>query len=207
MNMDLGLQDGEKIVIIVDGFSLYSTSKSLGFEVDYKSILRLFKEQAYVQSAHYIVAFSENEDYSPVKPLTDYLEFNGYSVTKKAIREFSDPQSGARQIKDSIMVEFTLAMIEAADLKVDHIVLFTHRADYAAAITSVQKKGVRVTVVSSLKGEGKVADELRRKADNFIEISDIAPYIQRVNKVPKPESNVTVVRKESRTVAYAGGSV
>src|SRR3546814_14384514 len=71
--------------------------------------------------------------------------------------------------------------------KVDHILLFSGDGDFRRLVEALQRRGVRVTVISTIKAQPPmVADELRRQADNFIELYDLAPHIQR--SAPSPRS-------------------
>jgi uncharacterized LabA/DUF88 family protein len=62
----------------------------------------------------------------------------------------------------------------------DHMVLFSGDGDFRALVEAVQRKGARVTVVSTLKGQsGSISDELRRQADAFVDLADLGDLIGR----------------------------
>jgi len=64
----------------------------------------------------------------------------------------------------------------------DLMVLFSGDGDFRSLVESIQRKGVRVAVVSTISTQPPmVADELRRQADEFI---DLAHLIQRIGRDP-----------------------
>ncbi|MCO5135623.1 MAG: NYN domain-containing protein, partial [Phyllobacteriaceae bacterium] len=88
----------EKIVLLIDGANLYATSRSLGFDIDYKRMLRYFEKKAYLLRAYYYTALIEDQEYSSIRPLIDWLDYNGYRVITKPTKEFTDA-SGRRKVK------------------------------------------------------------------------------------------------------------
>ena len=134
--------------------------------------------------AYYYSAVLETEEYSPLKPLTDWLAYNGYSLVTKAAKESTDA-AGRRRVKSNMDIEIAMDMLELAD-KIDHVVLFSGDSDFRRLVDAVQRKGVRVSVVSSIRtSPPMVADELRRQADQFIELSEIAPEFTRRQTEPR----------------------
>jgi uncharacterized LabA/DUF88 family protein len=60
-------------------------------------------------------------------------------------------------------------------------VLFSGDGDFRRLVEAIQRRGVRVTIVSTIRSKPPmVADELRRQADNFVELLDLQPSIQRI---------------------------
>ena len=168
----------ERLALFIDGANLYAAARSLGFDVDYKRLLELFAKKGRLIRAFYYTTLIEDQEYSPIRPLIDWLDYNGYSMVTKPIKEFTDSQ-GRRKTKGSVDIDLAIDALEMAD-KVDHIMLFSGDGDFRRLVDAVQRKGVRVTVVSTIKAQPPmVADELRRQADNFIELLDLAPHIQR----------------------------
>lgn len=163
----------EKTAMFIDGANLYAASRSLGFDVDYKAMLTYFKRLTNVVRAYYYSAVLKNEaDYSPLKPLTDWLAYNGYALVTKDAKEFTD-SLGRHRVKGNMDVEIACDMLELAPV-IDHMVLFSGDGDFRRLVEDVQRKGVRVTVISSVRTQPPmVADELRRQADDFIDIVDI----------------------------------
>ena len=181
----------ERVALFIDGANLYSASRNLGFDVDYRNLLEYFRKRANTIRAYYYSAVLETEEYSPLKPLTDWLAYNGYSLVTKAAKEFTDA-TGRRRVKGNMDIEIAVDMLELAD-KLDHVVLFSGDADFRRLVEAVQRKGVRVSVVSSIRtSPPMVADELRRQADQFVELSEIAPEFTR--RQTEPRARPTGVR-------------
>lgn len=178
------IKSSERCALFIDGANLYAASRNLGFDIDYRSLLQFFSDRSYLVRAYYYSALLDTEEYSPLKPLTDWLAYNGFSLVTKTAREFTDSQ-GRRRIKGNMDVELAVDMMELAS-SVDHVVLFSGDSDFRRLVESVQRRGVRVTVVSSVRTQPPmVADELRRQADTFIELADIAPeFTRRVGDRP-----------------------
>jgi uncharacterized LabA/DUF88 family protein len=173
----------EKIALFIDGSNLYSSAKALGFDVDYKNLLQVFSDSGKLVRAFYYTALLEDQDYSPIRPLVDWLDYNGYTMVTKPAKSFTD-SAGRRKIKGNMDMELAIDMLEMAD-HLDHAVLFSGDGDFRRLVEAVQRKGIRVTVVSTFRSSPPmVADELRRQADHFIELQDIASKISRSS--PKP---------------------
>ena len=153
----------EKVALFIDGANLYSASRNLGFDVDYRNLLEYFRKRAHVIRAYYYSAVLETEEYSPLKPLTDWLAYNGYTLVTKPAKEFTD-SAGRRRVKGNMDIEVAVDMLELAPA-IDHAVLFSGDSDFRRLVEAVQRKGVRVSVVSSIRTTPPmVADELRRQA-------------------------------------------
>ncbi len=168
----------EKLAIFIDGANLYAAAKSLAFDIDYKKLLTFISGQSRLVRAFYYTALIEDQEYSPIRPLIDWLDYNGYTMVTKPAKEFTD-HAGRRKVKGNMDIELAIDMMEIAD-KVDHVVLFSGDGDFRRLLESVQRKGVRVTVVSSIRTQPPmVADELRRQADNFLDLMDLAEFIER----------------------------
>jgi uncharacterized LabA/DUF88 family protein len=179
----------ERLAIFIDGANLYGASKALGFDIDYKSLLRWGARSGRLVRAMYYTALAEEQEYSPLRPLVDWLDYNGYTMVTKPIREVVDA-NGRRRLKTNTDVELAVDMMAIAD-KVDHIMLFSGDGDFRRLVEAVQQKGVRVTVVSTLRSNPPmIADELRRQADNFLDLQDLASEIERKQdqrRMPPPE--------------------
>jgi uncharacterized LabA/DUF88 family protein len=168
----------EKAALFIDGANLYSASRNLGFDVDYRAMLNFFRSRVNVLRAYYYSAVLETDEYSPLKPLTDWLAYNGYALVTKPAKEFIDA-GGRRRVKGNMDIELAIDMLELAD-KVDHAILFSGDSDFRRLVEAVQRRGVKVSVVSSIRtSPPMVADELRRQADQFVELIDIAPEFTR----------------------------
>ena len=174
----------ERIALFIDGANLYSASRNLGFDVDYRSLLETFRKQGHLIRAYYYSAILDTEEYSPLKPLTDWLAYNGYSLVTKPAREYTDSY-GRRRIKGNMDIELAIDMMELAP-RIDHAVLFSGDSDFRRLVEAVQRTGVRVSVVSSVRtSPPMVADELRRQADQFLELADIAASFTRRQVEPR----------------------
>ncbi len=173
----------ERTALFIDGANLYSASRHLGFDIDYRDLLGYFRARSNVVRAYYYSALLDTEEYSPLRPLTDWLAYNGYSLVTKTAREFTDA-SGRRRIKGNMDVELAVDMLELAP-RIDHAVLFSGDSDFRRLVEAVQRHGVRVSVVSSIRtNPPMVADELRRQADQFLELAEIgAEFTRRASDV------------------------
>ena len=156
----------EKMALFIDGANLYATAKSLGFDIDYKRLLSEFHSRGYLLRAFYYTAVTEDQEYSSIRPLIDWLDYNGYSVVTKATKEFVD-QTGRRKVKGNMDIELAVDAMEIAG-SIDHMVLFSGDGDFRSLVEAVQRRGVRVTVVSTISTQPPmVAAELRRQADSL----------------------------------------
>ena len=170
--------EADRTALFIDGANLYAASRHLGFDVDYRNLLEFFRHKTNVVRAYYYSALLDNEEYSPLRPLTDWLAYNGYNLVTKTAREFTDA-NGRRRVKGNMDVELAVDMLELAP-RIDHAVLFSGESDFRRLIEAVQRQGVRVTVISSVRtNPPMVADELRRQADQFLELAEIAPEFTR----------------------------
>ncbi|MEM8935602.1 MAG: NYN domain-containing protein [Pseudomonadota bacterium] len=182
----LGLREDERAALFIDGANLYKAARGLGFDIDYKSLLEQSRNACKLVRASYYTAIQEDrdQDYSPLRPLVDWLDYNGYTMVAKPTREFTDAQ-GRKRFKGSTDVELAVDMMVLAE-RVDHLILFSGNGDFRRAIEAVQSKAVRVTVISTIKSSTPMAsDELRRQADSFIDLSDLAKIIGRASGAPQ----------------------
>ena len=169
----------ERIGLFIDGSNLYAAAKALAFDIDYKRLLELFAAKGHLIRAFYYTALIEDQEYSPIRPLIDWLDYNGYTMVTKPTKEFTDA-FGQRKIKGNMDIELAIDVMEMAE-HLDHVVLFSGDGDFRRLVEAIQRRGVRVTVVSTIRSKPPmVADELRRQADNFLELLDLQPSIQRV---------------------------
>src|SRR5436189_2571303 len=168
----------EKIALFIDGANLYATAKTLGFDIDYKRLLREFQSRGYLRRAFYYTAVIEDQEYSSIRPLIDWLDYNGYTVVTKATKEFID-QTGRRKVKGNMDIELAVNAMELAG-HIDHMVLFSGDGDFRSLVEAVQRRGVRVTVVSTVATQPPmIADELRRQADIFVDITEMRHKVGR----------------------------
>lgn len=162
----------ERIALFIDGANLFSTTRALGFDIDFKKLLGLFRARGRLVRAFYYTAILDDQEFSSIRPLVDWLDYNGFTVVTKPAKEFVDSQ-GRRKIKGNMDIELTVGALAMADAA-DHIVLFTGDGDFRALVSALQVMGKRVSVFSTLQTHpAMVADELRRQADQFIDIGDM----------------------------------
>jgi uncharacterized LabA/DUF88 family protein len=168
----------ERLALFIDGANLYSSARALGLEIDFRKLLKEFQGRGRLIRASYYTALVESDDYSPIRPLVDWLAYNGFTVVKKAAREYTD-REGRKRHRGNMDVELTVDMLETA-AHADHIVLFSGNGDFRRLVEAVKARGVRVSIVSTnTSSPPMVADDLRREADAFIELEDIAEMIAR----------------------------
>ena len=172
------IHPSERIAIFIDGANLYSAAKGLAFDIDYRKLLEEFKKHGRLVRAYYYTALVEDKDFSPIRPLVDWLDYNGYTLVTKPAREYTDA-TGRRRFKGDMDVEIAVDMLQMAPA-LDHIFLFSGDGDFVPTVEAVQKKGVRVSVVSTIKSNPPmVADDLRRAADAFLDLADLTALIGR----------------------------
>ena len=136
--------------------------------------------------AFYYTALLENDEYSPIRPLVDWLDYNGFTMVTKPAREYTD-SAGRRKVKGNMDIELAVNAMELAP-HVDHIVLFSGDGDFRKLVESLQRQGVRVSVVSTVRSQPPmISDELRRQADNFIELDDLKDVVGRPQRDPAQE--------------------
>ncbi len=167
-----------KIAVLIDGANLHATSKTLGFDIDYKRLLKEFQSRGTLLRAIYYTAIIEDQEYSSIRPLIDWLDYNGYTVVTKATKEFIDA-SGRRRVKGNMDIELAVDAMELAE-HVDQIVLFSGDGDFRPLVGALQRRGVRVTVVSTISSQPPmIADDLRRQADVFTDLVELKSKVGR----------------------------
>lgn len=181
------LDKRERVVLFIDGANLYATSKAIGIDIDYRRLLTEFQSKAFLLRAYYYTALIEDQEYSSIRPLIDWLDYNGYTVVTKPAKEFTDSM-GRRKIKGNMDIELTVEALEMAE-HYDHMFLFSGDGDFTALVASLQRRGKKVTIVSTMTSQTPmVSDDLRRQADHFIDIADLA---KSVGRAPLPDRSVT----------------
>jgi uncharacterized LabA/DUF88 family protein len=188
----------DKIAVFIDGANLYATAKTLGFDIDYRKLLKEFQARGNLLRAFYYTALVEDQEYSSIRPLIDWLDYNGYTVVTKPVKEFTD-STGRRKVKGNMDIELAVDAMELAQ-HIDHMILFSGDGDFRSLVQAIQRRGVRVSVVSTITTQPPmVSDDLRRQADDFI---DLATLQARVGRDPNDR-----VPREPRQYPAAGSAM
>jgi uncharacterized LabA/DUF88 family protein len=168
----------EKIALFVDGANLYATSKALGFDIDYRKMLKAFQKRGYLLRAYYYTALIEDQEFSSIRPLVDWLDYNGYKVVTKPAKEFTDAM-GRRKIKGNMDMELAIDAMSLVDV-VDHFVVFSGDGDFRVLVEALQRKGRKVSIVSTISSNPPmISDDLRRQCDHFIDVVSLKDEIGR----------------------------
>ena len=168
----------EKIALFIDGANLYATSRALGFDIDYRKLLSGFQKRGYLVRAYYYTALVEDQEYSSIRPLIDWLDYNGFKVVTKPAKEFTD-STGRRKIKGNMDIELTVDALELAEY-VDHYVIFSGDGDFRTLVEALQRRGRKVSIVSTMSSQPPmISDDLRRQADNFIDLMSLKSELGR----------------------------
>lgn len=180
--MDIDPRD--RVVAFIDGANLYATSKAIGIDIDYRRLLEEFQRRCRFLRAYYFTAYVEDQEFSSIRPLIDWLDYNGYTVVTKPAKEFTDA-TGRRKVKGNMDIEMTVDALELAP-HFDHFFLFSGDGDFTALVSALQRKGKKVTVASTLSTPTPmIADELRRRADFFLDVQDLANEFGRPPQAPR----------------------
>ena len=168
----------QRSALFIDGANLYAATKALGFDIDYRRLLKEFQSRDNLLRAFYYTAIVEDQEYSSIRPLIDWLDYNGYKVITKPAKEFTDSM-GRRKVKGNMDIELAVDAMEMAE-HIDHLVLFSGDGDFRSLVEAVQRRGVRVTVVSTISSQPPmIADELRRQADVFTDLVQLQSKLGR----------------------------
>ena len=190
----------DKIALFIDGANLHATCRALGFDVDYKRLLKEFEGRGALLRAFYFTTIIEDQEYSSVRPLIDWLDYNGYSVVTKPTKEFVDA-GGRRKVKGNMNIELAVNAMELAG-HIDQMVLFSGDGDFRALLEAMQRRGVHVTVVSTNTSQPPmVADELRRQADVFVDLAELKP---KLGRDPSERPGPREIRQQSPQLASRG---
>jgi uncharacterized LabA/DUF88 family protein len=193
------MSSSNRIALFIDGANLHATSKALGFDIDYRRLLTEFQSRGTLVRAFYYTAIIEDQEYSSIRPLIDWLDYNGYTVVTKATKEFRDA-SGRRKVKGNMDIELAIDAMELAD-HIDQMVLISGDGDFRSLVEAVQRHGVHVTVISTIATQPPmIADELRRQADVFTDLGELQAKIERdQSERPTPRLDQPHDRRGQRT--------
>lgn len=186
-----------RLALFIDGVKFHATAKTLGFEIDYKKLLDEFSERGRLLRAFYYTTVMDELDYCTVRPLVDWLDYNGFTVVTKPIKEFLD-DAGRRRAKANMDIDLAVGAMDIAD-HVDEIVLFSGDGSFRPLVAALQRRGVRVTIVSTVACEPPIlADELRRQADEFIDLADLQAKLGRASSTPRATAQHPIIPVERR---------
>ncbi|MFA9459846.1 NYN domain-containing protein [Thiohalorhabdus methylotrophus] len=174
------LDSNDRTGLFIDGPNFHGSSRDMGFDVDYQALLNFFRQRAKLTRAFYYTALDVSGEHTPLKPLVDWLSYNGYIVVTKPTKEFKNG-NGNRRIKGNMDIELAIDMLNLAQY-LDHAILFSGDGDFRRLVDAVQQRGVKVTVLAS---SDVTADELRRQADQFVELADFRPQIERFGETTR----------------------
>jgi uncharacterized LabA/DUF88 family protein len=190
----------DKIALFIDGANLHATCRALGFDVDYKRLLKEFQSRGALLRAFYFTAIIEDQEYSSVRPLIDWLDYNGYTVVTKPTKEFVDA-GGRRKVKGNMNIELAVNAMDLAG-HIDRMFLFSGDGDFRPLLEAMQRRGVHVTVVSTNASQPPmVADELRRQADVFVDLMELKP---KLGRDPSERPGLREMRQQSPQLASRG---
>lgn len=169
----------ERVAVFIDGANFYQAARALGFDVDYRRLLGAFGAACRLTRIYYYTALLDEQEYSPLRPLVDWLQYNGFTMVTKPLKEFTEAATGRRKYKGNMDVDIAVDIMEMA-AHLDHVVLISGDGDFRRLVEAVQRRGVRVTVISTMRtSPPMIADELRRQADLFIDLVELQPIVAR----------------------------
>ena len=176
----------ERVALFIDGANTHHAIRALGFSIDYKRLLALFRSKCQLVRAYYFTAtHDDEEEHSTIRPLIDWLDYNGFTVVTKPTKRFTDAD-GYRKIKGNMDVEIAVEAMQLAD-RIDHAVILSGDGDFVSLVEALQERGKRVSVISTLVSKpAMIADELRRQADQFIDLADLEPLVARDARPTEP---------------------
>ena len=192
----------DRLALFIDGANFHAAAKALAVDIDYRRLLDEFRQRGVLTRAYYYTALLETEEFSPLRPLVDWLDYNGFTMVTKAAREYTD-REGRKRWRGDMDIEIAVDMLELAP-RCDHMVLFSGDGDFRCLVEALQRKGVRVTVVSTLKSQPPmVSDDLRRQADAFIDLADLVELIGRParERPPRVARDGTLLTRNRRATA------
>ena len=192
----------ERTALFIDGANLHAAARSLELDIDYKHLLDYFAKSGRLIRALYYTAIVEEQEYSSLRPLIDWLDYNGFFVVTKTAKEFTD-SLGRRKVKGNMDIELAVDAMEMSE-HLDHIVLFSGDGDFRRLIEALQRKGCRVTVVSTTRSQPPIAaDELRRQADLFLDLADIGTFFKRDEEAREAAQARRALRESQRLAETA----
>src|SRR6266566_1791882 len=160
----------KRIAIFVDGSNLSASSRAAGFRIDFAKVLKHWQNEGQVQDASYFTALPPKDVPSPLRTLTDWLQYNGWFLITKEVKDHLGAD-GIFKIKGNMDVEIAVKAMSLSD-RITDLVLFSGDGDFRYLIEALQHKGICVTVVShfSRGDDCQISDDLRRQANVFLDL-------------------------------------
>ena len=172
----------ERLAVFIDGGSLSAAVTALEFEVDFGKISRFFRDACNLVRIYFYAQVPEEG--GSIRPLIDWLDYHNYSVTAKTGRTLVEEGRKARTRGD-FAVDLAVEAMRVGR-NVDHLVLVCGDYRYRALVAGLQQMGRRVSVISTLQPRPIVDAELRRQADQFIDLLELKPHFERKRAVAIP---------------------
>ena len=172
----------ERTSIFIDGRSLFHTARKLDFEVDLSKFSQYFASKFQLVRCSYYTPVSEER--TPLHNILDWLSYNGFTVSTRVFSPDNHPPSISSLMSVDI-IEQTLGNGYAGDepYALQHVVIVSGDGDYCPVVKFLKSRSIRVSVMSSLETEPlSISEELRRLADNFIELDDLRSELERHKK-------------------------
>lgn len=176
-------------LVLIDGSNLYEGAKASRITIDYARLLDLLNDDGLLLRAYYFTALMDKSIESNVRKTVDWLSHNGYICVTKEAKQYPVTETyidgglvktrTVTKLKGNVDIEIaSYAFIQAARMKLTELWLFSGDGDFTLMVKELQEQyTMKVYVVSSL---GMVSNDLRRQADKFINLTDIADDIRRL---------------------------
>lgn len=171
----LDISNDDKTLVLIDGANMYATTKALGFDIDFSKFYQEINQSCNLLRIYYYTALLEDNERILIKPLVDWLTYNNYTMVTKPAKVIIN-SDGVRKIKGNMDVEIAVDAIDiiASNSLIGNLVLCTGDGDFVSLVKVLQRRGVQVTVLSSIYTHPAMcADDLRKQADTFVELNDL----------------------------------
>lgn len=173
-----------KTALFIDGSNTHATAKALRLDIDYARVRAYYKDTL-LRAYYYTAVLPDTEGFVSIKPLIDYLSYNGYSVVTKPTKTYTDEVTGQTRVKGNMDLDIAVQAMQIAPY-IQHAVFFTGDGDFKPLILAMQGIGVRCDVVSSIETEPSMcADELRRACDVFTDMASLREAFVRKERVSR----------------------
>jgi uncharacterized LabA/DUF88 family protein len=180
--LEVEFHKDERLIAFIDGPYLIGAAHQLGFEIDFARLLGLFRSKGRLFSIRFFASPDDQSEGVDMGQLLSWLNDNGYTTRARHLVDVTD-EAGLLRPRGNVHVDLAVDIMMAIDTA-DHFVLFFADASFRNLIAALQSRGRRVTVVSTLQSRSHgAADELRRQADQFVDLIDLEASISREERV------------------------